>query len=52
MRDKGCGFDPEAVAADSHGIMHSIRGRLERCGGRPGWSAPGGGTEWELEVPL
>jgi signal transduction histidine kinase/phage shock protein PspC (stress-responsive transcriptional regulator) len=53
VRDKGCGFDPEAVAADSHGITHSIRGRLERCGGRARVeSAPGAGTEWELEVPL
>jgi signal transduction histidine kinase len=53
VRDKGCGFDPEAVAADSHGITHSIRGRLERCGGRARVeTAPGGGTEWELEVPL
>jgi signal transduction histidine kinase len=53
VRDKGCGFDPAAVAADSHGITHSIRGRLERCGGRARVeSAPGAGTEWELEVPL
>ena len=44
---------PDAVAADSHGITHSIRGRLERCGGRARVeSAPGTGTEWELEVPL
>ena len=33
VRDKGCGFEPDAVAVDSHGITHSIRGRLERCGG-------------------
>ncbi len=53
VRDKGCGFDPDAVAADSHGITHSIRGRLERCGGRARVeTARGTGTEWELEVPL
>jgi signal transduction histidine kinase/phage shock protein PspC (stress-responsive transcriptional regulator) len=53
VRDKGCGFDPATVAADSHGITHSIRGRLERCGGRARVeTAPGAGTEWELEVPL
>ena len=53
VRDKGCGFEPDAVAEDSHGITHSIRGRLERCGGRARVeTTPGTGTEWELEVPL
>ena len=53
VRDKGRGFDPGAIPPDRHGIDASIRARLERCGGRSRLeTAPGGGTEWELEVPL
>jgi signal transduction histidine kinase/phage shock protein PspC (stress-responsive transcriptional regulator) len=52
VRDKGGGFDPAAVPTDRRGIADSIRGRLERCGGRCRLeTAPGAGTEWELEVP-
>jgi signal transduction histidine kinase len=52
VRDKGRGFDASAVLPDRRGIAESIRGRLERCGGRSRLEAtPGGGTEWELEVP-
>ena len=33
VRDRGGGFDPEAVPADAHGIAESIRGRMTRAGG-------------------
>lgn len=52
VRDRGRGFDPDTVADDRSGIRHSIRGRLERRGGRASLTtAPGVGCEWELSVP-
>lgn len=52
VRDRGVGFDAAAVADDRSGIRHSIRGRLERYGGRATLTtAPGEGCEWELAVP-
>ena len=52
VRDRGSGFDPDAVAADRRGIAESIRGRMERVGGTARIvSAPGKGTEVELELP-
>jgi len=52
VRDRGSGFDPDAVAADRRGIAESIRGRMERVGGTTRIvSAPGKGTEVELELP-
>lgn len=52
VRDRGAGFDPDAVASDRHGVRHSIRGRLERLGGTARLTtARGDGTEWELAVP-
>jgi signal transduction histidine kinase len=52
VRDRGVGFDPAAVMADRSGIRHSIRGRLERHGGRSELTtAPHEGCEWELAVP-
>ncbi|MCS0637105.1 PspC domain-containing protein [Streptomyces sp. LP05-1] len=51
VRDRGPGFDPDAVPADRMGVRESIIGRMRRNGGtarlRP---APGGGTEVELEM--
>ncbi|MGW6460172.1 PspC domain-containing protein [Streptomyces sp. NPDC055078] len=51
VRDRGPGFDPDAVPADRMGVRESIIGRMQRNGGsarlRP---APGGGTEVELEM--
>jgi signal transduction histidine kinase/phage shock protein PspC (stress-responsive transcriptional regulator) len=53
VRDKGRGFAPDHVPTDRHGIDDSIRGRVARVGGRARLdTAPGGGTEWELEVPV
>jgi len=51
VRDRGAGFDPEAVAADRRGLAESIRGRMERVGGTARIaSVPGEGTEVELEL--
>jgi signal transduction histidine kinase/phage shock protein PspC (stress-responsive transcriptional regulator) len=53
VRDKGRGFSPDCVPADRHGIDDSIRSRVARVGGRARLdTAPGDGTEWELEVPV
>jgi signal transduction histidine kinase len=52
VRDRGAGFDPEAVPDDRKGIAESIKGRLERAGGSAVvTSSPGGGTEVELRLP-
>ena len=51
VRDRGVGFDPEEVDEDSRGIRDSIRGRLDRVGGRCDInSAPGQGTEVRLHL--
>ncbi len=50
VRDRGSGFDPEAVPEDRKGIAESIRRRMERHGGRATIrSSPEGGTEVVLE---
>jgi signal transduction histidine kinase len=52
VRDRGVGFDPDAVAEGRHGISESIRARMERAGGTATIvSAPGEGTDVELELP-
>ncbi len=52
IRDRGVGFDPEAIAGDRKGIAESIRGRMQRHGGTAVIrSVPGEGTEVELSVP-
>jgi signal transduction histidine kinase len=51
VRDRGAGFDPEAVADDRRGISESIQGRMERVGGTATiTSSPGDGTDVELEL--
>lgn len=51
VRDRGVGFDPDAVGEDRHGIRDSIRGRLQRVGGDCEIiSSPGQGTEVRLCV--
>lgn len=53
VRDRGPGFDPEAVPPERHGVRESIVGRMARHGGRASIGpAPGGGTEVELVMPL
>jgi signal transduction histidine kinase len=51
VRDRGCGFDPDAVSSDRQGIAQSIRARMARLGGSSAIrSAPGRGTEVELSI--
>jgi signal transduction histidine kinase len=51
VRDRGPGFDPEAVPHERHGVRESIVGRMERNGGRAAVrSSPGSGTEVELSI--
>ena len=52
VRDRGAGFDSEAIAGDRKGIAESIRGRMQRHGGTAVIrSVPGEGTEVELSLP-
>jgi phage shock protein PspC (stress-responsive transcriptional regulator) len=49
VRDRGQGFDPDAVPEDRRGVRESIMGRMARHGGRAAvHSTPGTGTEVEL----
>ncbi|POX40281.1 histidine kinase [Streptomyces sp. Ru73] len=51
VRDRGPGFDLDAVPADRMGVRESIIGRMRRNGGTARLrSAPDGGTEVELEM--
>lgn len=52
VRDTGVGFDPVAVADDRHGIVHSIRARVEQISGSCVVRTElGHGTEVTLRVP-
>jgi signal transduction histidine kinase len=52
VRDRGRGFSPQDVAADRHGIEHSIRARIDRAGGQTAISSRSGeGTEVHLWIP-
>jgi signal transduction histidine kinase len=49
VRDRGVGFDSEAIADDRRGVSHSILERMRQHGGRAEIrSEPGTGTEVEL----
>ena len=51
VRDRGRGFDPEAVPGDRKGVAESIRARMARHGGTARIrSAPGEGAEVSLSV--
>jgi signal transduction histidine kinase len=51
VRDRGPGFDPDAVAPDRRGLRESVVGRMERHGGTAAVrSAPSQGTEIELRI--
>jgi signal transduction histidine kinase/phage shock protein PspC (stress-responsive transcriptional regulator) len=51
VRDRGPGFDLDAVPEDRMGVRESIIGRMQRNGGTARLrSAPDGGTEVELEM--
>ena len=53
VRDRGNGFDPDAIGSDRRGIVDSIRGRIERHGGTAQiTSAPGEGCEVQITMPL
>jgi signal transduction histidine kinase len=52
VRDRGKGFDPEQVPDDRHGLADSIRGRMDRHGGKVRLrTSPGEGAEVQLEMP-
>jgi phage shock protein PspC (stress-responsive transcriptional regulator) len=52
VRDRGCGFDPDAVPSDRKGLAESVRARLARRGGSATIrSSPGAGTEVSLVMP-
>ncbi|MFI0447670.1 PspC domain-containing protein [Actinomadura sp. 6N118] len=51
VRDRGKGFDTNAIPADRMGVRGSIIGRMERNGGKATVrTAPGEGTEVRLEI--
>ncbi|MEU6038815.1 PspC domain-containing protein [Actinomadura sp. NPDC047616] len=51
VRDRGKGFDLDAIPEDRMGVRQSIIGRMERNGGRASVrTAPGEGTEVRLEI--
>ena len=49
VRDRGRGFDPDAVPEDRAGVRNSIVGRMERHGGRATIRSTSGGTEVTLK---
>jgi signal transduction histidine kinase len=52
VRDRGCGFDPEAVPSDRKGLAESVQARMARRGGSATIrSALGDGTEISLRMP-
>ena len=52
VRDRGDGFDLDAVPADRHGVRRSIIDRMARAGGTAVVrSTVGGGTEVQLRLP-
>ncbi len=53
VRDRGAGFDPQAVPPDRQGVRNSIIGRVSGLGGQATVkSSRGGGTEWRITVPI
>jgi signal transduction histidine kinase len=52
VRDRGAGFDLDAVPADRLGVRESVIGRMQRHGGRAVVRrVAAGGTEVMLELP-
>ncbi|MEQ3550632.1 PspC domain-containing protein [Pseudonocardia nematodicida] len=53
VRDRGRGFDPDAVDGDRHGLADSVHARMERHGGTVRLrTGAGEGTEVRLSMPL
>ncbi len=50
VRDRGTGFDPDALPDRAHGIAESIRGRMARAGGSVALTSSTEGTEVELRL--
>ena len=50
VRDRGCGFDIEAVPEDRHGVRDSIIGRIQRVGGTTAIRSSEAGTEVRIQV--
>ena len=51
VRDRGAGFDPDAVPDGRFGIRESIVGRMARAGGTGRVSSDDDGTEVQLRLP-
>lgn len=51
IKDRGSGFDPEAVPGDRLGIRESIIGRMKRHGGTAEINSTPDGTEVRLKLP-
>ncbi len=51
VRDRGPGFDPEAVPDDRLGLRQSVVGRMDRHGGSAVVRSSADGTEIQLEMP-
>ncbi|MDN4643619.1 ATP-binding protein [Arthrobacter sp. PsM3] len=52
VKDRGPGFDPDAVPADRLGVRESVIGRMNRHGGTATISSSPDGTEVRLRLPL
>jgi signal transduction histidine kinase len=53
VRDRGAGFEPDAVPGDRHGLADSVHGRMARHGGTVRLRThPGDGTEVHLRMPV
>lgn len=51
VRDRGAGFDPDAVPGGRLGIRESIVGRMARAGGAGSVASGADGTEVQLRLP-
>lgn len=51
IKDRGPGFDPDAVPEDRMGVKESIIGRMKRHGGTAAIISSGDGTEVRLALP-
>lgn len=52
VKDRGDGFDLDAIPQDRLGIRESVIGRMERAGGTATISTGEGGTEVRLQLPV
>lgn len=52
VRDRGTGFDVDAIAPDRHGVKESIIGRMKRYSGQARIRSNESGTEVRLTMPV